>query len=42
MTTPILVIHGAGKQAMRRGAVYWKAKLGDALGAEYAVTPHHA
>jgi predicted alpha/beta hydrolase family esterase len=38
VATQILVIHGVGKPAMRRGSVYWKAKLEDALGAEYSVT----
>jgi predicted alpha/beta hydrolase family esterase len=38
MTRQILAIHGAGTPATQRGSVYWKAKLEDALGADYTVT----
>jgi uncharacterized protein len=38
MTKPVFVIHGAGMPAFRRGDVYWKSLLGDALGSSHRVT----
>jgi hypothetical protein len=35
MQKHVPVVHGAGVQRLRRGSVYWKAKLEDALGAGY-------
>lgn len=37
MNKQIVVIHGAGPPRLRRGSVYWKAKLERALGGDYHV-----